>query len=475
MTRIEDALRETGRTAVLLSALFFGCIPHAPAQPANFALEAPPQPASAKPYVADSRPTDGRNLALAFGKMDADLDPPRPFLIWALGSSYTARLGAGDELIGLLQKRFGETKPILYRRMVGNSVPWQYLRGWARHLVIPDQPDVVIIYTIGKPDNLDKLLTELRENTTADIIVPSIHWRQRGKPNWGKSENAPDQDVAALRKVCAKHGVEFVENRAEWAAYLKANNLKIEDLLSDAVHQSPFGAHIVNQNIARHFHAPDEFNYDPLEREHRLTEEEGGFERLGNGFNVSFVGNRLDIIAWTRPDGGKLAVTIDGDPAEEADAFFMTYIEPARTNFQERRSPARDQSPHGVTLGVNIVPQTWTLTMLDDDGNFELTGSVTDKDGRGNAFKEFVSDSGQILMDPAEWRRAERNKRGDQWSWNVVRSALAEVDLLGGRTEKVRITIAANLPNGEHQVELAPIGSGEIQVEAFDVFTPPLK
>ena len=34
-------------------------------------------------------------------------------------------------------------------------------------------------------------------------------------------------------------------------APLSANSLKIEDLLSDAVHQSPYGAHIVNLNIAR--------------------------------------------------------------------------------------------------------------------------------------------------------------------------------------------------------------------------------
>ncbi len=479
MIRIEHALRSAvqnpGQSFSLWAALFLGFGAAALAQPANFTVEAPPSPPGAKPYVADSRPDDGRHLALAFKKLDEDFDPPRPFLIWALGSSYTAKLGSGDELIGLLQKRFGETKPIVYRRMVGNSVPWQYLRGWARHLVIPDQPDVVLIYTIGKPDDLDKLLTELRENTTADIIVPSIHWRERGKPNWGKSEDSPDQKVAEVRAVCEKHGVEFVENRAEWAEYLRANKLKIEDLLSDAVHQSAFGAHIVNQNIARHFNDATEFSYDPEEREHRLTEEAGEFERLGNGFTVPFVGTRIDLIGWTRPDGGKLEVTIDGEPAAKADAFFMTYIEPARTNFQERRSPARDQSPHGVTLGANVVPQTWTITMLDDEGNFELTGSVTGKDGKGNAFKEFVSNSGQIMLDPAEWRRAERNRQGDKWTWNVVRSALSEVDLLGGRNEKVRITVAANLPNGEHTLELAPIGSGEIQVEAFDVFTPPLR
>lgn len=447
----------------------------AAAQPALRPSDAPAPPGKAAPYRADSRPEDGRHMALTFKKLDEEFDPPRPLLIWALGSSYTAKLGVGDELIELLKKKFGETKHIEYRRMVGNSVPWQYLRGWARHLVIPDQPDVVLIYTIGKSDDLEKLIVELRRSTTADIIVPSIHWRERGKPNWGKSENAPDENVAEMRALCEKHGVEFVENRREWGEYLRANDLKIEDLLADAVHQSDYGAHIVNLNIARHFNNAAEFSYLPEDRERRLTEDDPEVERLGAGYNIRFTGNRIDLIGWTRPDGGKLEVLIDGRPASETEAFFMTYIQPASANFQERRSPARDQSPHGATLGQNVVPQTWTITMLDDDGNFELTGGVTGKDGRGSAFKAFASDSGQILLDPAEWRRAERNKKGDQWSWNVVRAALSEIDFLGGRTEKVRFTIAANLANEEHTIELSPIGGGAIQVEAFDVFTPAKK
>ena len=447
---------------------------NAAAQSPISANAAPAPPGKAPAYQAESRPEDGAHMALTFRKLDDEFDPPRPLLIWALGSSYTAKLGAGDDLIELLKKRFGETKHIEYRRMVGNSVPWQYLRGWARHLVIPDQPDVVLIYTIGKSANLEKLIVELRRNTTADIIVPSIHWRERGKPNWGKSENAPDENVDEIRAICEKHGVEFVENRKEWGAYIQANKLKIEDLLSDAIHQSAYGAHIVNLNIARHFNEAVEFSYLPEDRERRYTEDDPEFEQLGAGFSLRFTGNRVDLIGWKRPDGGKLEVTLDGRPANEIEAFFMTYIQPARTNFQERRSPARDQSPHGVTLAQNIVPQTWTIELLDDDGAFELTGSVTGKDGRGNALKSFTSESGQISFDPAEWRHAERNRKGDRWSWNVVRAALSEIDFLGGRTEKVRFTVAANLDNAEHTLELSPVGDGAIQVEAFDVFTPPL-
>ena len=113
-------------------------------------------------YTATPPANAGEHLALAVTKLEQGFTPERPFLIWALGSSYTAKLGNGERHIQLIQERFGKNREIVYKRMVGNSCPWQYLRGWARHLVIPDQPDLVQIYTIGKPEDLDQLITELR-------------------------------------------------------------------------------------------------------------------------------------------------------------------------------------------------------------------------------------------------------------------------------------------------------------------------
>ena len=83
------------------------------------------------------------------------------------------------------------------------------VRGWARHLVVPDQPDLVLIYTLGDPADLEKLIVELRTQTTADIIVPSIHWRIGDAKLWGSSENSPQQNVAAIREVCRKYDVEI--------------------------------------------------------------------------------------------------------------------------------------------------------------------------------------------------------------------------------------------------------------------------
>ena len=192
------------------------------------------KPEGAADYEAKISPTHGQHLALTIQKLEDGFEPDRPFLIWALGSSYTNMLGNGEAWKTEIPKRFPNAPKIEYRKMVGNSCPWQYLRGWARQLVIPDQPDLVITYTIGKPEDLEKLIIELRTHITADIIVPSIHWRERDQELWGKSENAKDQNVSAVRNICRKHRVEFVESRRGWAEYLKANNLPIPALLKDA-------------------------------------------------------------------------------------------------------------------------------------------------------------------------------------------------------------------------------------------------
>jgi hypothetical protein len=207
------------------------------------------KPEGAANYLVKSAPTDGQHLALTLKKLQHGFDPPRPFLIWALGSSYTNMLGNGEPWKQEISKLFPNAPEIRYEKMDGDSCPWQYLRGWTRHLAVPDQPDLVITYTNGNAADLEKLIIEIKSITTADIIVPSLHWRERDEPLWGKSENAMDQDVAAVREVCRKYDVEFVENRRDWAEYLKANNLPIPSLLKDAVHQSNYGAHLINSNI----------------------------------------------------------------------------------------------------------------------------------------------------------------------------------------------------------------------------------
>jgi hypothetical protein len=423
----------------------------------------------ASDYVAKTEPGDGRHLALSLHKLQQGMD--RPYLIWAIGSSYTNMLGNGEFWQRELPKLFPKTTRVEYRKMVGNSCPWQYLRGWARHLVIPDQPDLVITYTIGDPADLEKLILELRRHTTADILVPSIHWRERDLPLWGKSENAADQDVAAVREVCRKHGVEFVENRRDWADYLSANQLPVTSLLKDAVHQSDYGAHLINSNMLAHFRVPESVSDAPTDREQVIQPE----RQADGSFTATFTGNRIDLAGTLSPDGGTYRVLIDDQPALETDAWLMSYVQPDPKNAKEGKGAnPRDQSPHGITLGRNIVPQSWTLVMTSDQGDYQLTGSVTGADGVGNAFQPFTSTSGQILIEPDLWRRAERNRTGDRFTFEVKPAVAETVSFAGGAGTTFTVRLAQQLANRQHTLRLVPVACGPASITEWRVFRPPL-
>lgn len=434
-------------------------------------------PADAPDYVVQPQPTDGRHLALTVEKLSGDFDLGRPFLIWAIGSSYTNMLGTGDTLIELIRQRFPDAPEIVYKKMVGNSVPYQYIRGWARHLVVPDQPDLVLAYTNGKPDDLEKLILEIRRYSTADIIIPTLHWRERENKVWPDPETPTDIDPAAMRAICEKYGVEFVENRRQWGQYLTDNNLPIEALLKDAVHQSPYGAKIINRNIAAHIQKPPAgFAYNSRDRERRLIVGKSGQIHIdGDTTTVTFTGNRIDLIADTSPTGGSATVTIDGIPGDELPVFAATYIQPDSKNARAGRSPPRDCSPHGIEIGPTAVPQSWTITMISDSGDFQLTGSQTGPDGTGNSAQRFTSNSRQITIAPDLWRRSEYNRTGDNFTFDVLRTSVGTVSLRSQEAGRARIRLALGLTNGPHELKLVTDGNQESAAFAFDVFEPPIR
>jgi hypothetical protein len=152
----------------------------------------------------------------------------------------------------------------------------------------------------------------------------------------------------------------------------------------------------------------------------------------------------------------------------------MSYVQPDSKNHKEGKGATpRDQSPHAVTLGGGLVPQSWTLVMTSDSGDFELTGSVTGPDGKGNAFKPFTSTSGQVLIEPELWRRAERNRTGDRFTWDVRRAGVGVVSFNGPANETFVVRLAESLSNSEHTLKIEP--TGDVQIEGFHVFEPPMK
>lgn len=408
-----------------------------------------------------SRPGDGQNLLRFIGKLQ---DPPPgldQLLVYGIGSSYTNMLGNGERLIQWVQEHFPNAPEIVYKKHVGSAVAYDFTRGWMRQLVLGEKPDLVILYSEGQGADLDKLLQDFRSHSDADLIVASLHLRERAGEN--TPETVFNDQWKSVRAVAEKYQCEWVDNRAEHAAYLEEHGQPIEWLLKDAVHQSDHGALVINENIVRH-----------------LTPQTAPAIELVESLPVTTEAIRVDLYGKRSPSGGQARILINGEPADQFPAFVTTVIVPGPKNHRPERGSPADRSPHMITLGrpESIVPQTWTIRMTSDKGDFELIGSVTGPDGGGNNGEDVTGDSGQITVPTELWRRrletdgTHSNKKGDLFTWEVKRATLGTVDFAGENDQSFRVTLVDQLPEGPHRIEVIPRLKGASEIIGYELIYP---
>jgi hypothetical protein len=481
------------------------------------------------PYDVTPRPGDGQNLALSVAKWEGRAGiSGKPFLIWALGSSWTDAQEDGYGLIDDIRKRFPHAPPIVYKLHAGSGTPWDYVWPWVEQFVAAEQPDLIFTYTLGTPEGLDAMLTEIRRHTTADVIVPSIHfnlnaagWPDKGAraadlivsrdrlhskvPPTAAEIEAGHARAEEIRAICRKHKAEYVENRRDLAEYLTRTGVKVEELSHDGVHQGAHGRIRLWDSILRHITHPDHFSYAPESVERRIgvagpaptaTEQvslSGNWTiakdsirtgTAGSRLTVHFTGNRIDLLGRKTPRGGTVRVFVDGKPAEDAPAFFSTFIQPALVTEpgKQERAPRGDFGPHAVELREHLLPQTWTITVTSNVGDYRLEGSVTGPDGEGNVARTFVSRSGQIAVDPRFWRHGREEKKGewvhygnvvgDKFTFDVVRAARGKLSFQADEPVPLAEPLVENLPNRQHLLEIVTAGDGEVTIDGLYVFEP---
>ena len=450
------------------------------------------------PYDVTPRPGDGKNLALSVAKWEGRAGiPGKPFIIWALGSSFTDFQGGGYELIDAIRQRFPNAPPIIYRKHGGPGTPWEYIDGWINQFVAFEQPDLIFTYTSGTLEGLDKMLTDIRRRTTADIIVPSLHFRP--PPDAITPMNITHgMGVAwdSVREICEKHGAEFVANREEMAAYLAHTGLDQDALLFDHNHQGMHGRIRIWDNVFAHLTKSSQPAHALESRERRIavnpatntaTEQvrlsgdwsgaEGAVRTSAAGakLTIAFTGNQIDLLGRKAAGGGSVKMLIDGVPGEQAPVFVTNCIQSSKGNWR---------IPHEIELGKNVVPQKWTVTMTSDVGDYRIEGSVAGADGTGNLTQSFVSKSGQISIDPRFWREGRRakagpeqygNVTGETLTFDVMRGVFDALSFKGDQGTPMAEPLARNLANERHTLELVTAGDGEVEIDGFYVYQPPEK
>jgi len=452
------------------------------------------------PYEVAPQPGYGKNLALSVAKWEGRAGiPGKPFVIWAMGSSFTdwQSGGEGYELMDAIRQRFPKAPPIIYRLKEGPGTPWEFVDAWIKQSVEFEEPDLIFTYTSGTLDGLDAMLTEIRRHTTADVIIPTLHFRPPYRMTPDDIEHGGGDPWDKVREICEKHGVEFVENRRELAEYIAQTKIDPDDLLNNHDHQNMHGRVRIWDNIFAHLTKSSQPAYAPESRERRIavnpeantpteqvtlsgnwTKADGAVRTSSAGakLKLTFTGNQIDLLGHRMPGGGSVKVLIDGVPGDHAPVFV--------TNSILRDKGRNFRSPHEVELGKDLVPQKWTITMTSNVGDYRVNGSVTGADGTGNLAQPFFSKSGQIGIDPKFWREGRHEKAGpnqygnvtgEAFIFDVMRGALGELSFKGDQVTPMAEPLARNLSNGQHTVELVTTGDGEVAIDGLYVYQPPEK
>jgi hypothetical protein len=156
-------------------------------------------------------------------------------------------------LVQRLRERFPDTPIVFDNRAIGGWFVWR-LKKTLKHDVLRWQPDLVLFSAYqGTAEVWERFLSDLRRETTADIVIRTQHMSRHDKLD----DPVDTAETVLFRQLAQKYDVELIELRAEWMNYLKTHQLPVMELLSDGIHLNRKGDTLMAMLYERHF------RYDP--------------------------------------------------------------------------------------------------------------------------------------------------------------------------------------------------------------------
>jgi len=368
----------------------------------------------------------------------------------------------------------------------------------AEYDLYPFYSDLLIFHVYGgeKGGAQETIIRRVRQRTTAEVLLWTSHFRwPRDLPRDGSPDDPAAQKLyqadegrtQMIREIARKYACELAEVREQMREYLKANSLFPKDTLHDSVHPNKLGNFLIEKLVMPYLRYDAKFPKDPWQDlVHDIAADDGSVKRGPNGsLELTFEGNRVDVIAaQTKHEKlGTAKVLIDGKaPSEYQELHYHTRPSCAP---HDRVRPAI----HRIDRIKPLIVEKWTAKILecDPDKNvlrYEVTGSKTGPDGKGDHRKKFVSNSGRVVIEPRRWMvcwavkyRKKPLPKDYEVSWEV---RLLGMDVYRApKTEdpakEYAATLAQGLTNARHTLRIIPNGDGAVPIEAIRVYRPPLR
>ena len=388
------------------------------------------------------------------------------------GQSITAQPWTG--LVGKdLAKQFPSVKFTFHNPAIGGFTSPALIRT-AEHDLYPWYPDILVFHVYGPVDKFEEIIRNVRERTTAEIVL----WTSHLSANETLDKN-PDADarIVAIRAIAKKYDCLLIDVRKKWIAYLKEHNLQPKALLSDGVHLNNEGVKLMASFIA-----PELVRIPGLATTPQAGTVAGvpidspavSRDAAGN-LTLAFTGNRVVAISGGKGEG-TAEVLLDGQPmASRPELWAVT----RPSTGPQIWMPAIKQ----ISFEKAPMAEDWTLTCLSDSTpdakkvHFNVTGSVTGDDGEGFSTEKFVSKSGRVVIDPADWHlnwslgyKKLKLPQGFQVKWKSYPLFTAKYEPQPAGMETV---LVQNCANTAHKLTLKG-AAGKTGIGGFRVYKPGL-
>lgn len=343
--------------------------------------------------------------------------------------------------------------------------------------VVPFAPDLIFLHCYGQEAGMDKLLRLLRERTVADVVVQQDHPHLAGQLREPTDPALiPAWDWWALRnyvwlpKLCDRHGCCLARVRDIWKAYLVKNGLFEAALMADSTHPNSEGNQVMAASLIEYLRRePLSSAMDPEDSPAvrvKSTELQGVSEPWTVW--VDFTGTRLEA-GW---ESGVAANSTPFNAAVIVDGLKPSLI-PGATRFGRPSSCLGRSWPALLRIGSRaaLVEEAWQVTLTEVGPEavwfkFRIEGSVTGEDGEGVSYLPFVSRSGRVWIDPADWVIPFAAKASREfppvgftvrWLGEFLGTDSVEELVPSGRpgeSSPTHVTLVSGLEDGPHRVQL---------------------
>ena len=428
------------------------------------------------------------------------------------GQSIVAGLDA-NALVDQLRAYYPHAQIDYENRAIGGFQAPHLVRT-AAHDLYPYYPDLLIFHVYGGEETgeLERIIYNTRKYTTADILMFNHQVAWVADPD-KLDERTREDDLSSVywSYLAGKYGCELVDVRRRWNQYIEDHpTIGIHSLIGDTVHSNVHpntrGNKLLELMILDHLKPRPEHSYLPAEgwagnvmdhEARRIFEEKelqpgqgiifkGTVRPVNQGVilkkgecSLTFTGNRLELHTFSADEAaGQVEIYIDDHrPSEYAEMYYAT--RPSQS-YQHWRTALKR-----VTLQENILSDKWTLTLTGIDREnglleYDLQCEQAGFDGRGNNQSVFVSNSGQIRIEPGDffifeseaWTKKE-TPVGFKISWEV--KPLFTDTLEPGKEASVFL-LGQGFSNSQHRLTLKTVGDHcHIPIKSIRVYSPPLQ